>query len=94
MLADEINQVLGALDAQSKPCKDTQTAPEAPLEQHKRQFKGRNSYSKTDPVHLHGMKEDHTQRSAQTWDNMQVGTENGFAVNYSIHSNPTDTNPQ
>jgi hypothetical protein len=62
-------------------------------EQHKRQFKGRNSYSKTDPdATFMRMKEDHMLNGQlKPGYNMQVGTENGFAVNYSIHSNPTDT---
>jgi hypothetical protein len=50
-------------------------------EQHKRQFKGRNSYSKTDPdATFMRMKEDHMLNGQlKPGYNMQVGTENGFA---------------
>jgi transposase len=54
---------------------------------------GRNSFSKTDPdATFMRMKEDHMRNGQlKPGYNVQVSTSNQFIVNYSIHSNPTDT---
>jgi transposase len=68
----------------------------AKLKQYKKQenvLAGRNSYSKTD----HGatfmrMKEDHMKNGQlKPGYNVQLSTNNQFIVNYSLHTNPTDT---
>jgi transposase len=53
----------------------------------------RNSYSKTDPdATFMRMKEDHMQNGQlKPGYNVQISTSNQFIVNYTIHSNPTDT---
>ena len=62
-------------------------------EYHKTQFKGRNSYSKTDPdATFMRMKEDHMRNGQlKPGYNVQVGTEAGFVTCYAIYPNPTDT---
>ena len=62
-------------------------------EHHRGQFKGRNSYSKTDPdATFMRMKEDHMQNGQlKPGYNIQVGTENGFVVSFKAFENPTDT---
>jgi transposase len=54
---------------------------------------GRNSYSKTDPgATFMRMKEDHMLNGQlKPGYNVQISTNNQFIVNYSLHSNPTDT---
>jgi transposase len=54
----------------------------------------RNSYSKTDPdATFMRMKEDHMRNGQlKPGYNVQISTSNQFIVNYTIHSNPTDTN--
>jgi hypothetical protein len=54
----------------------------------------RNSYSKTDvDATFMRMKEDHLRNGQlKPGYNVQISTSNQFIVNYTIHSNPTDTN--
>jgi transposase len=68
----------------------------AKLKQYKEQekiLKGRNSYSKTDPgATFMRMKEDHMKNGQlKPGYNAQISTHDQFVVNYSLHSNPTDT---
>lgn len=60
---------------------------------HEKILKGRNSYSKTDPgATFMRMKEDHMLNGQlKPGYNIQLSTNNQFVVNYSLHSNPTDT---
>ncbi len=62
-------------------------------EHYRTQFKGRNSFSKTDPdATFMRMKEDHMLNGQlKPGYNVQVGCENGFVVGYDIFPNPTDT---
>jgi hypothetical protein len=62
-------------------------------EQYRKQFNGRNSFSKTDPeATFMRMKEDHMLNGQlKPGYNIQVGCENGFVVGYDIFPNPTDT---
>jgi transposase len=54
---------------------------------------GRNSYSKTDPdATFMRMKEDHMENGQlKPGYNVQVSSSNQYVVNYTVHSNPTDT---
>lgn len=54
---------------------------------------GRNSYSKTDPdATFMRMKEDHMKNGQlKPAYNLQLSTQGQFVINYSLHSNPTDT---
>ena len=66
------------------------------LKQYKKQEKllaGRNSYSKTDTgATFMRMKEDHMKNGQlKPGYNAQISTNNQFVVNYSLHTNPTDT---
>jgi transposase len=66
------------------------------LKQYAKQEKilaGRNSYSKTDRgATFMRMKEDHMLNGQlKPGYNVQISTNNQFVVNYSLHSNPTDT---
>lgn len=56
-------------------------------------FKGRNSYSKTDPdATFMRMKEDHMRNGQlKPGYNVQMGTENQFITGYSVHQKSTDT---
>jgi len=68
----------------------------ARLKQYAKQEKilqGRNSYSKTDPgATFMRMKEDHMLNGQlKPGYNVQISTNNQFIVNYSLHTNPTDT---
>lgn len=56
-------------------------------------FKGRNSYSKTDTgATFMRMKEDYMRNGQlKPGYNVQLSTNNQFVVNYSVHTNPTDT---
>lgn len=68
----------------------------AKLKQYKKQEKilgKRNSYSKTDTgATFMRMKEDHMKNGQlKPGYNAQISTNNQFVVNYSLHSNPTDT---
>lgn len=68
----------------------------AKLKQYAKQEKilrGRNSYSKTDPgATFMRMKEDHMRNGQlKPGYNVQLSTNNQFVVNYSLHTNPTDT---
>lgn len=58
-----------------------------------RLLKGRNSYSKTDPgATFMRMKEDYMKNGQlKPGYNVQISTHNQFVVNYSLHTNPTDT---
>jgi len=52
----------------------------------------RNSYSKTDPeATFMRMKEDHMKNGQLNRLNVQLPSHNQYAVNYSLHQNPTDT---
>ncbi|GAA3960869.1 IS1182 family transposase [Mucilaginibacter dorajii] len=63
-------------------------------EQQEAILKERNSYSKTDQdATFMRMKEDHMKNGQlKPGYNVQISTSNQFIVNYTIHSNPTDTN--
>jgi transposase len=66
------------------------------LRQYARQQKllrGRNSYSKTDPgATFMRMKDDHMRNGQlKPGYNAQISTSNQFVVNYTLHTNPTDT---
>jgi len=63
-------------------------------EQQEAILKERNSYSKTDQdATFMRMKEDHMKNGQlKPGYNVQISTSNQFIVNYSLHSNPTDTN--
>lgn len=56
-------------------------------------LKGRNSYSKTDPgATFMRMKEDHMRNGQlKPGYNVQISTNSQFVVNYTLHTNPTDT---
>ena len=56
-------------------------------------LKGRNSYSKTDPgATFMRMKEDYMKNGQlKPGYNVQISTNDQFVVNYSLHTNPTDT---
>ena len=56
-------------------------------------LKGRNSYSKTDTeATFMRMKEDHMKNGQlKPAYNLQISTNNQYIVNYTLHSNPTDT---
>ncbi len=62
-------------------------------EQQEAILKERNSYSKTDQdATFMRMKEDHMKNGQlKPGYNVQISTSNQFVVNYTIHSNPTDT---
>lgn len=66
----------------------------AKYEQQEAVLKERNSYSKTDKdATFMRMKEDHMKNGQlKPGYNVQISTSNQFIVNYTIHSNPTDTN--
>jgi transposase len=66
----------------------------AKYEQQEAILGGRNSYSKTDPdATFMRMKEDHMLNGQlKPGYNIQISTSNQFIVNYTVHSNPTDTN--
>ena len=61
-------------------------------EQHEAKLNGRNSYSKTDEdATFMRMKDDHMQNGQlKPGYNVQIGTENQFIVNYTLHQNPND----
>ncbi len=68
----------------------------AKLRQYRKQEKilaGRNSYSKTDPgATFMRMKEDYMKNGQlKPGYNVQISTNDQFVVNYSLHTNPTDT---
>ncbi len=98
---DKLNQVLGKKEGIDKKMKAklgyvTKHYPSniARYEQQEAILGERNSYSKTDPdATFMRLKEDHM-RNGQLKPayNVQISTSNQFVVNYSIHSNPTDTN--
>jgi transposase len=98
---DTLNQVLGKKQNIDKKMKAklgyvTKHYPAniARYEQQEAILGERNSYSKTDPdATFMKLKEDHM-RNGQLKPayNVQISTSNQFIVNYSIHSNTTDTN--
>lgn len=61
-------------------------------EEHERKLDGRNSYSKTDEdATFMRMKDDHMQNGQlKPGYNLQIGTEDQFIVNYSIHQSAND----
>lgn len=98
---EKLNQVLGKKEHIDKKMKAklgyvTKHYPVniARYEQQEAILGDRNSYSKTDPdATFMRLKEDHM-RNGQLKPayNVQISTSNQFVVNYTIHSNPTDTN--
>jgi transposase len=64
-------------------------------EQYEQDFKGRNSFSKTDKdATFMKMKEDHMKnRTLKPGYNVQIGTENQMIVGFSIHQTSTDVPP-
>jgi hypothetical protein len=61
-------------------------------EMHEEKLNGRNSYSKTDEdATFMRMKDDHMQNGQlKPAYNVQIGTENQFIVNYTLHQSPND----
>jgi transposase len=97
---DQLNEKLADKDNIDKKIKAklkyiTKAYPEniAKYEQQEAILKERNSYSKTDPdATFMRMKEDHMKNGQlKPGYNVQISTSNQFIVNYTIHSNPTDT---
>jgi transposase len=97
---DQLNEKLAKKDDIDKKVKAklkyiTKAYPEniAKYEQQEAVLMERNSYSKTDPdATFMRMKEDHMQNGQlKPGYNVQISTSNQFIVNYTIHSNPTDT---
>lgn len=98
---DKLNQVLAVKDNIDKKMKAklgyvTKHYPVniARYEQQEAILGGRNSFSKTDPdATFMRLKEDHMLNGQlKPGYNVQISTSNQFITNYSIHSNPTDTN--
>lgn len=97
---DKLNAVLADKPVVNKKVKAklryvTKNYP-AKIEQYEQQepiLGERNSYSKTDPdATFMRMKDDHMQNGQlKAGYNIQISTSNQYIVNYSIHSNPTDT---
>lgn len=98
---DLLNEKLAGKDTTDKKIKDklkyvSKQYPVA-IEKYERQeaiLGERNSFSKTDTdATFMRMKEDHMLNGQlKPGYNVQVSTSNQFIVNYTIHSNPTDTN--
>ena len=97
---DHLNEKLAAREDIDKKVKDklkyvTKNYPEniAKYEQQEALLGERNSYSKTDTdATFMRMKEDHMKNGQlKPGYNVQISTSNQFIVNYTIHSNPTDT---
>lgn len=98
---DQLNEKLAGKDNIDKKIKDKlkyvskhYPANIARYEQHETILKERNSYSKTDPdATFMRMKEDHMKNGQlKPGYNVQISTSNQFIVNYTIHSDTTDTN--
>ena len=98
---DQLNEKLSGKENISKKIKSrlkyvTKNYPVNILkyEQQEAILKERNSYSKTDPdATFMRMKEDHMKNGQlKPGYNVQISTSNQFIVNYTVHSNPTDTN--
>lgn len=97
---DQLNKKLAGKDNVGKKMKDklkyiTKHYP-ANIEKYEQQeaiLGERNSFSKTDTdATFMRMKEDHMKNGQlKPGYNVQISTSNQFIVNYSIHSNPTDT---
>lgn len=97
---DQLNEKLAGKDNVSKKVKNklkyiTQNYP-ANIEKYEQQealLGERNSFSKTDTdATFMRMKEDHMKNGQlKPGYNVQISTSNQFIVNYTIHSNPTDT---
>jgi transposase len=97
---DQLNEKLSGKDNVSKKVKDklkymTKNYPEK-IEKYEQQeaiLGERNSFSKTDTdATFMRMKEDHMKNGQlKPGYNVQISTSNQFIVNYTIHSNPTDT---
>jgi len=97
---DHLNEKLAAREDIDKKVKDklkyvTKNYPVniAKYEQQEALLGERNSYSKTDTdATFMRMKEDHMKNGQlKPGYNVQISTSNQFIVNYTIHSNPTDT---
>jgi transposase len=98
---EKLNEKLSSRDDVSKQVKSklryiSKHYPQAiaRYEQQEATLGERNSYSKTDPdATFMRMKEDHMRNGQlKPGYNVQISTSNQFIVNYTIHSNPTDTN--
>lgn len=98
---EQLNEKLAGKDKIDKKIKDklkyvTKHYPAniVKYEQQEAILEGRNSYSKTDPdATFMRMKDDHMKNGQlKPGYNVQISTSNQFIVNYSIHSNTTDTN--
>lgn len=98
---DQLNEKLAEKENVDKKIKDklkyvTKHYPVniAKYEQQEAILEERNSYSKTDrDATFIRMKEDHMKNGQlKPGYNVQISTSNQFVVNYTIHSNPTDTN--
>jgi transposase len=98
---DQLNEKLAGKESIDKKIKDklkyvTKAYPVniAKYEQQEAILEERNSYSKTDQdATFMRMKEDHMKNGQlKPGYNVQISTSNQFIVNYTIHSNPTDTN--
>lgn len=98
---NKLNQVLGKREDIDKKMKAklgyvTKHYPSsiARYEQQEAILGDRNSYSKTDPdATFMRLKEDHMHNGQlKPAYNVQISTSNQFIVNYSLHTNPTDTN--
>jgi len=98
---EQLNEKLAGKDNIDKKIKDklkyvTKHYPVniAKYEQQEAILKERNSYSKTDQdATFMRMKEDHMKNGQlKPGYNVQISTSNQFIVNYTIHSNTTDTN--
>lgn len=97
---DQLNEKLAGKDNVTKKVKAklkyiTKHYPEniAKYEQQEAILEERNSFSKTDhDATFMRMKEDHMKNGQlKPGYNVQISTSNQFIVNYTIHSNPTDT---
>ncbi|REC79485.1 IS1182 family transposase [Chryseobacterium elymi] len=97
---DKLNRVLSDKPSVNKKMKAklryvTKNYPEkiAQYEEQEATLGDRNSYSKTDPdATFMRMKEDHMKNGQlRPGYNIQISTSNQYIVNYTIHSNPTDT---
>lgn len=97
---DKLNRVLSDKPSVNKKMKAklryvTKNYPEkiVQYEEQEATLGDRNSYSKTDPdATFMRMKEDHMKNGQlRPGYNIQISTSNQYIVNYTIHSNPTDT---
>lgn len=93
---EQLQEELGNDKKRKKKVKELQEEHLPKLQHYENQeaiLGGRGSYSKTDPdATFMRMKEDHlNQGQLKPAYNVQIGTEDQFIVNFSVHQNPTDT---